>query len=90
MLFMIVERFRGGDAVPVYRRFRERGRQFTPGLTYRGSWVSADLTHCYQLMESPDRASLEGWMAAWSDLAEFEVVEVMTSEDAQRAIAPRP
>ena len=26
MLYFVVERFRGGDAAPVYRRFRERGR----------------------------------------------------------------
>ncbi len=26
VLFMIVEHFRGGDAVPVYRRFRDQGR----------------------------------------------------------------
>ena len=25
-LFMVVEKFKNGDAIPVYRRFRERGR----------------------------------------------------------------
>ena len=25
MLYVIIENFRGGDAVPVYRRFRDRG-----------------------------------------------------------------
>jgi len=32
MLFMIIENYRGGDAAPVYRRFRERGRLAPPGL----------------------------------------------------------
>jgi hypothetical protein len=26
MLYMVIERFKNGDAAPVYRRFRERGR----------------------------------------------------------------
>ena len=26
MLYLIIERFRNGDAVPVYRRFRDQGR----------------------------------------------------------------
>ena len=26
MLYMIIEHFRGGDPVPVYRRFRDEGR----------------------------------------------------------------
>ena len=37
--YMIVEHFRNGDAVPVYRRFRERGRMAPEGLTYVTSWV---------------------------------------------------
>ena len=29
MLYMIIERFKNRDAVPVYRRFRDRGRMAT-------------------------------------------------------------
>jgi hypothetical protein len=43
MLFMVIEHFRGGDAVPVYRRFRDRGRLAPDGLRYVASWVSTDL-----------------------------------------------
>ena len=38
-VFMVVEHFRDGDAVPVYRRFRDRGRLAPEGLTYLTSWV---------------------------------------------------
>lgn len=31
MLYMIIERFRNGDAVAVYRRFREHGRMAPRG-----------------------------------------------------------
>ena len=89
MLFMIVERFKNGDAVPVYRRFRDSGRMAPDGLTYVSSWVTADLSTCFQLMEAPDRALLDPWMRNWADLADFEVIPVMTSADAQAAVAAR-
>jgi hypothetical protein len=89
MLYMIVETFRGGDAIPVYRRFRDRGRLSPDGVRYVGSWVTSDLTTCYQLMECDDRALLDEWMANWNDLVDFDVVPVMTSAEAQAAVAPR-
>ena len=64
--YMIVERFKGGDAVPVYRRFRERGRMAPEGLVYVASWVDTSLSRCYQIMESPDRALIDAWIANWS------------------------
>ena len=75
-------RFRDGDPAPVYRRFRERGRMAPEGLTYVSSWVTEDLTLCYQVMECDDRALLDQWIANWSDLVEFTVVPVMTSAEA--------
>jgi hypothetical protein len=89
MLWMIVERFRDGDALPVYRRFREKGRLAPDGLRYLDSWVSDDFTTCYQLMESDDRALLDAWMANWRDLTDFEVVAVMPSAQAVEKIRPR-
>ncbi len=88
MLFMIVEHFRNGDAVPVYRRFRDRGRLAPDGLHYVSSWVTSDLRHCYQVMECDDPALLDDWMAQWSDLVDFEVEPAMTSADAVAAITP--
>jgi len=89
MLYMIVETFRGGDAVPVYRRFRDRGRLAPDGLRYVSSWVSSDFRRCFQLMECDDRELLAEWISRWEDLVEFELVPVMTSADAAAAIAPR-
>ena len=88
-LFMVVEHFRNGDAAPVYQRFRERGRLAPEGVTYVGSWVDEPMTKCFQVMETADRALLEQWMSAWSDLVDFEVHPVVTStEAAQRMAAP--
>ncbi|HUQ82095.1 MAG TPA: DUF3303 family protein [Gemmatimonadaceae bacterium] len=88
MLFMIIEHFRDGDARPVYARFRERGRLAPDGLRYVNSWVTPDLAHCYQVMECDDRALLDEWIAAWSDLVDFEVQPVITSADAA-TLVPR-
>ncbi len=89
MLFMVIESFRGGNAEPVYARFRTRGRLAPDGVNYVNSWVTADLTRCYQVMESPSRALLDEWMAAWSDLVEFEVIPVITSPEAAARV-PSP
>lgn len=89
MLYMIVENFRDGDAVPVYRRFRDRGRLAPQGLRYVASWVTDDLRRCFQVMECDDEALLREWMAAWNDIVDFEVVPVVTSAQAAASIAPR-
>jgi len=89
MLFMVIEHFRGGDAAPVYRRFRDRGRLAPDGLCYVSSWVTEDLRRCYQVMESDDRALLDQWIAQWEDIVDFEVFPVITSAEAAAAIAPR-
>ena len=82
MLFMIVEHFKNGDARPVYDRFRKRGRLAPDGLKYVNSWVTPDLTTCYQVMECDDRALLEAWLAAWNDIVDFQVHPVITSAEA--------
>lgn len=86
---MVIERFRGGDPAPVYRRFRDRGRMAPDGLAYVSSWVTDDLTTCYQVMECDDRALLDQWIAQWSDIVDFEVRPVMTSAEAAAAVVPR-
>ena len=57
MLYMIVERFSDGDAVPVYRRFRDHGRFAPEGLRYVDSWVTDDFRRCFQIMECGDAVS---------------------------------
>ena len=88
-LYMVIEHFKGGDAVPVYRRFRERGRLAPEGLSYVSSWVDATLERCYQLMETDTPVLIDQWIAAWSDLVDFEVHAVISSTEAAERIAPR-
>jgi len=88
MLYMIIENFRDGDARPVYRRFRDRGRLAPDGLRYVSSWVTSDLRRCYQLMECDDVGLVEEWMRQWQDIVDFECIPVMTSAEAASAVAP--
>lgn len=83
MLFMVIERFKNGDWRAVGERFRARGRMMPEGsgATYVASWLSTDGRVCYQLMDAPTRGALDGWIANWSDLVEFEVIEVETSAE---------
>jgi hypothetical protein len=89
MLYMVVEKFKNGDPVPVYRRFRDRGRLAPEGLRYVASWVDEDLARCFQLMETDERSLLDEWMAAWSDTTDFEVYPVISSAEAVERVSPR-
>src|SRR6185436_7221210 len=88
-LYMVIEHFRNGDAVSVYRRFRDRGRLAPEGLSYVSSWVNDNLSRCFQLMETEDRTLLDEWMESWSDLVEFEIHPVISSAEALERVAPR-
>ncbi|MBK7834100.1 MAG: DUF3303 family protein [Gemmatimonadetes bacterium] len=89
MRYMIIEHFHHGDPLPVYRRFRDRGRLAPDGLRYVDSWVTHDLAHCYQVMECDERALLDAWIANWADLVDFEVIPVHSSAEVRELVAPR-
>jgi hypothetical protein len=88
-LYMVVEHFKDRDPVPVYRRFRDRGRLAPAGLSYISSWVDTNLERCYQLMETDNPALLDEWISHWSDIVEFEVHGVITSAEAAEKVKPR-
>lgn len=87
MLFMVVETFRNQDAKAAYRRFRDMGRVMPDGLSFVGSWTTADLSRCFQLMETEDVTLLQRWVAGWSDLVAFEIVPVVTGKETAEALA---
>jgi len=89
MQYLIIENFRGRDPVPVYRRFRDRGRLAPEGLHYVGSWITEDLARCYQVMECTERRLLDEWLSHWADLVEFEVIPVVSSAEVQTRLAGR-
>ncbi len=88
MLYMVIETFRSGDPVPVYRRLREQGRLMPAGVDFLASWVTDDLTRCFQIMKCDSRELLEEWIAGWNDIVDFEVVPVVASAEAAAIVAP--
>jgi hypothetical protein len=87
MLFMVVEKFRNQDGKSVYRRFRDKGRLMPEGLTFVSSWVAADLSRCFQVMECEDVTRLQRWVTEWSDLIEFEIVPVVAGNETAEALS---
>ena len=65
-------------------RGQPSGDMLPEGLTYVDSWIDERLDRCFQLMETDDPRLFEPWIAAWSDLAAFEVVPVVDSAEATR------
>jgi hypothetical protein len=82
MLVMVIERYRDPGAAAVYERARESGRMMPDGVRYVASWVDANLRRCFQVMECDRLAQLSLWIKRWSDLVDFEVVPVTTSDEA--------
>ena len=86
MLFMVIERFKNQDPIPVYRRVRDPGIKFPEGLTYVGSWIEPNFDRCFQLMECDDLALLQRWVSSWEDIVRFEIVPVTPSAVAAEAV----
>lgn len=87
MQYIVVERFKNQDPLPIYRRFRDHGRLAPEGLHYVSSWVDEKLETCFQLMVTDDRRLLDQWMANWSDVVSFEIHPVISSKAAVERIA---
>jgi len=77
---MVIERFTHGPD-PVGERFGQQGRMLPDGVTYHASWVDAAGARCFQVMEATRPELLAEWTRHWDDVAEFEIVPVLTSAD---------
>ncbi len=82
---MVIERFKNRDAAAIYQRLREQGRMMPEGLKYVGSWIEPSFERCFQVMECDDQQLFQEWTKQWEDLMEFEIVPVMTSQEAAAA-----
>ena len=86
MMYMIIERFHPGKVKELYKRFDEKGRMMPAGLDYVNSWINEGITVCYQLMQTNSVEKLHEWIGHWSDLADFEVIPVITSVEAKEKV----
>ena len=89
MLYMIIERFHPGKANALYERFDEMGRMLPEGVHYINSWIDEQVSVCFQVMESDTKEKLQQWIDQWNDLADFEIIPVITSAEAKGKIFAR-
>ncbi len=87
MLFMVIERFRDNDMVPVYRRVRDEGRNLPAGLRYVDSWVEPNFSRCFQLMECDDLRQLQQWVLERRGTGiSLEFIHVVSSKETQETV----
>jgi hypothetical protein len=74
--YLVIEHFAPDAKDKIYERFHQKGRMLPDGLVYIDSWLEANGTRCFQLMETNDPALFEPWIDCWKDLVRFEIVEL--------------
>lgn len=88
MLFMVIEQFKNGQTLEIYRRYQEKGRMMPEGLKYVDSWIEVNFNRCFQLMECDDLRLFQEWVLQWQDLGEFEIVPVVPSKETVKVVEP--
>ena len=80
MLFMVIEHFKNKDPKPIGERFKRLGRMMPDGVTYHASWIDPVEARCFQVMAAGGIEELKRWADHWADLADFEIVPVLSSQ----------
>ncbi len=83
MHYLIIETFHKGKVKALYQRFAEKGRMMPEGVEYINSWTDEAIEVCYQIMKSDSLEKLQEWVSYWSDLADFQIIPVLTSAEAK-------
>ncbi len=86
MTYMIIESFHPGKVKDLYKRFDEKGRMLPEGVNYINSWINEEVSTCYQVMESSSEKKLQDWISHWKDLADFEIIPVISSAEAKQKV----
>ena len=86
MVYMIIERFHPGKVKELYKRFEENGRMMPEGVNYINSWINKQVSICYQVMETDSEEKLQKWISYWNDLADFEIIPVISSAEAKQKV----
>jgi hypothetical protein len=89
MLFMIIERFRNDDMLPIYKRLRDEGRLLPEGLKYIDSWVEPNFSRCFQLVKCDDLRLIQEWVLKWRGSGvTFQIVPVVNSKETREVVSP--
>jgi hypothetical protein len=83
---MVIEKFHSGKEKILYKRFEEHGRMLPEGIKYVDSWINESITVCYQVMESDNIEKIQAWINNWNDLSDFEIIPVISSDEAKQRV----
>ena len=89
MVFMVIERFHAHKLKELYQRFEIKGRMLPDGVHYINSWIDENVSTCYQVMEGESKEKLLEWVSHWQDLADFEIIPVISSAQAKEKALSR-
>jgi hypothetical protein len=89
MVYMIIEHFHQHKLKELYQRFEAKGRMLPEGVNFVNSWIDKDVSTCYQVMESESKEKLLEWIRYWQDLADFEIIPVISSAEAKEKVMNR-
>lgn len=84
--FLVIETYKTGKTEEIYERFSKYGRMLPENVLYIDSWVEENLLKCYQIMKSENFEKLLDWIDKWKDLIDFEIIPVLSSEEASKRI----
>ncbi|VEP12388.1 conserved hypothetical protein [Hyella patelloides LEGE 07179] len=90
MLFMVVEHFKDDKNKDIYPLLQKKSRIMPDGLKYLDSWISADFSRCFQLIECDDTDLFQEWVSQWQDLFELEIIPVVTSKNTIKIVTTSP
>lgn len=83
---MVIERFKKGQIKSLYERLAQEGRMLSEGVNFVSSWIDEKIETCYQVMEANSYENLQQWMDNWSGFCEWEVIPVVTSQEAKQRV----
>lgn len=85
--YLIIEHFKRETVKALYKRFDENGRMLPQGVYYIDSWIDENVEKCYQLMKSESLEALKIWISYWDDLADFEIIPIISSNEAKLKVS---
>ncbi|WP_222427127.1 DUF3303 domain-containing protein [Hyella patelloides] len=87
---MVVEHFKDDKNKDIYPLLQKKSRIMPDGLKYLDSWISADFSRCFQLIECDDTDLFQEWVSQWQDLFELEIIPVVTSKNTIKIVTTSP
>jgi hypothetical protein len=88
MLYMLIGHFRRGPGPAGTGSPTSPLHVDTAGMTLIGSWVEAALGRSFHVVDCENLVALQQWAARWRHRVNFELVPIVPTQEAVRALEP--